>query len=659
MKTNEFDTTLVETQPQRTTKLFQASQNRIHRRADRLFANLMVMQWLAGIAAALWITPNTWIGDTSQTHVHVWAAIFLGGAITALPVFLAWKQPGRVLTRHVIAVGQMLTSALLIHLTGGRIETHFHVFGSLAFFAFYRDWRVLATATIVVAVDHAVRGIFWPQSAFGVLTSSPWRWMEHAGWVVFEDIFLFISIRQSLRDMVEVAAHQAGLEAAKAGVERQVKERTAELAAAHQGLQASEHRIRMMLEASPECVKLVAADGTLLEMNPTGLRLIEADSSENAIGHNVINLIVPEHQGMFRTLNEAIFKGQSRVAEFEIIGLKGTRRWMRTSACPLRDMEGKIIAQLAVTSDISERKRADQQMAELNKQVIDASRQAGMAEVATSVLHNVGNVLNSVNVSTTLLGERLRKSKAPSLARVNTLLKQHSDHLGEFLANDPQGRQVPGFLEILAGQLATEHDFMIGEVQALSRNVGHIKDIVAMQQSFAKIGGLMEAVKVSDLIEDTLRMNASSLTRHEIELVKDIEQGLPSVELDKHKALQIMVNLVRNAKQACDETGRTDKRITIRAFRENDTIRISVADNGVGIPAENLDRIFNHGFTTKKDGHGFGLHGSANAAKEMGGSLTVASEGAGLGAAFILEFPTNSARPSVDPVAPGSQLLSA
>ena len=197
----------------RAAALFDDSLKAVHRRGDRIFGWLMIVQWIAGIAAAFWISPQTWIGATSQTHWHVWAAIFLGGAITSLPVYFAQAMPGRALTRHTIAVAQMLFSGLLIHLTGGRIETHFHVFGSLAFLAFYRDWRVLVTATVVVAIDHATRGMLFPQSVFGILTASPWRWIEHAGWVLFEDFFLFISIRQSTRDMIEVAAHRAELEA--------------------------------------------------------------------------------------------------------------------------------------------------------------------------------------------------------------------------------------------------------------------------------------------------------------------------------------------------------------------------------------------------------------------------------------------------------------
>ncbi len=190
-------------------------QHETYCRTDRLFAGLMVCQWLAGIGAALGISPRTWNGTESQTHVHVWAAVLIGGAITSLPVLLAILRPGRASTRHVIAIGQMLTSALLIHLLGGRIETHFHVFGSLAFLAFYRDWRVLITASAVVAADHFTRGLVWPQSVYGVAAASQWRWLEHAGWVVFEDIFLIWSCRQGTREMLDTARRQILLERAK------------------------------------------------------------------------------------------------------------------------------------------------------------------------------------------------------------------------------------------------------------------------------------------------------------------------------------------------------------------------------------------------------------------------------------------------------------
>jgi signal transduction histidine kinase/DNA-binding response OmpR family regulator len=195
-----------------TAQHFQDHCQQVWQRTDRMFAGLMALQWLAGIGVALWITPLTWIGATSSIHVHVLAAIFLGGAIAAFPILLVFLRPGQAITRHVIAVSQMLVSALLIHLTGGRIETHFHVFGSLAFLAFYRDWRVLVTATIVVALDHFLRGTYWPQSVFGTITPDSFRWIEHAGWVLFEDVFLFIMCHQSVVEMRDIARRQAELE---------------------------------------------------------------------------------------------------------------------------------------------------------------------------------------------------------------------------------------------------------------------------------------------------------------------------------------------------------------------------------------------------------------------------------------------------------------
>ena len=214
---------------QRAHAIFEKQLEVNHRHIDRRFAVLMIIQWLAGIAAALWISPRTWEGRYSHTHVHVWAAIFLGGAISGFPVFLAIRRPGAVLTRHIIAVGQMFACGLLIHLTGGRIETHFQYFGALAFLAFYRDWRVLLSATIVAGADHFIRGIFWPLSIFGVLTASPWRALEHVGWILFEDIFLVLSIRQNLFEMQGVAERQAKLERVNGLVEREVAERTSEL----------------------------------------------------------------------------------------------------------------------------------------------------------------------------------------------------------------------------------------------------------------------------------------------------------------------------------------------------------------------------------------------------------------------------------------------
>ena len=175
---------------ERAVELRRSYEQALWKRTDRLFAGLLALQWIAGVAMALWLSPLAWEGMESHIHPHVWGAVILGGLITIFPIMLALLRPGQMMTRLVISAAQMMHSALLIHLSGGRIETHFHVFGSLAFLSFYRDWRVLVPATAVIALDHAMRGIFWPESVFGVLSASPWRWMEHAGWVIFEDIFL-------------------------------------------------------------------------------------------------------------------------------------------------------------------------------------------------------------------------------------------------------------------------------------------------------------------------------------------------------------------------------------------------------------------------------------------------------------------------------------
>ncbi|WP_339613628.1 response regulator [uncultured Rubinisphaera sp.] len=195
----------------------------------QVFIVLMLLQWIGGILVAVFVSPLTWSGTSSQTHVHVWAAVLLGGLLCSLPIGLSLSYPSWRWTRYVIAFSQMLTSALLIHLTGGRIETHFHVFGSLAFIAFYRDISVLLTATIVTTADHVLRGIIWPQSIYGVVVDAHWRWMEHAGWVIFEVVFLIWAVRRWNNDARHISEQQTRLQMQKEVVESQVKERTREL----------------------------------------------------------------------------------------------------------------------------------------------------------------------------------------------------------------------------------------------------------------------------------------------------------------------------------------------------------------------------------------------------------------------------------------------
>jgi PAS domain S-box-containing protein len=299
---------------------------------------------------------------------------------------------------------------------------------------------------------------------------------------------------------------------------------------------------------------------------------------------------------------------------------------------------GQTLGAVAVVQDITERKHQELELERVHKELMTASRQAGMAEVATNVLHNVGNILNSVNISASLVAERVRQSKAPGVARLAALLLEQGPKLGHFIADDERGRRIPEYLGALGEQLLTDQRMALTELGSLRENLEHIKDTVAMQQSYAKRCGVTETVEVVDLVEDSLRLNAGAFARHGVTLKRDFG-AVPPLTVDKHKVLQILVNLIRNAKYACDDSGRTDKLIILRIETAARGVRIAVIDNGVGIPAENMGRLFSHGFTTRQSGHGFGLHSGALAAQELGGTLHAESGGAGCGASFILELP--------------------
>jgi signal transduction histidine kinase len=305
----------------------------------------------------------------------------------------------------------------------------------------------------------------------------------------------------------------------------------------------------------------------------------------------------------------------------------------------VQDEAGNLLYFEGFVKDITEKKKAEAELEAANRRLLETSRQAGMAEVATAVLHNVGNVLNSVNVSASLMTDAIRKSKLPGLDKALGLMNEQSTNLGDFLTHDPKGKQLPDYLKKLAEHLGTEQAGMLQELGSLSKNIEHIKDLVSMQHAYARVSGVAESIAPAELVDDALRMNAGALTRHDVQVIRQYSE-LPKILVEKHKVLQILVNLISNAKYAMDEAKPPVKRLVMRmGMNGNNRLKIAVIDNGVGISAENLTRIFAHGFTTKKTGHGFGLHSSALAAKEMGGALHVHSEGIGKGASFTLELP--------------------
>jgi len=305
---------------------------------------------------------------------------------------------------------------------------------------------------------------------------------------------------------------------------------------------------------------------------------------------------------------------------------------------------GKV-TKIVLANDVTERNRAERRVEEMHQKLVAASRAAGMAEVATGVLHNVGNVLNSVNVSATMLGDSVRKSKAASVRKVADLLDANKADLPAFFSKDGKGQMLPGYFSTLAQQIEAEQQSRLTEIEQLTNNIAHIKDIVAMQQTYAKVTGVMEDCKPRTLVDEVLRMAGSDLKRCEVKTELNCPKDLPEVSVDRHKVMQILINLVTNARQAMEQTPAPERKLTITAaYDGGGLVNITILDTGCGIAQENLTRVFNHGFTTKETGHGFGLHSAANAAKEIGGRLTGTSDGPGKGAAFTLELPL--ARPA-------------
>ena len=320
--------------PSRIEALFQASEQAIHRRNDRMFAWLMVVQWIGAILAALCISPTTWKGTQGSIHPHVYAAVVLGGLIASLPIGLALRFPGATVTRCTVAFSQMMMSALLVHISGGRIETHFHVFGSLAFLAFYRDWRVLGIATAVTAIDHQVRGIYWPYSVYGVLDQSPFRWLEHAGWVVFIDFFLFFGMGHGLRESRNAAARQAELEATNLMIEASA-EKVRESQEAFERLCATSPVAIFKLDPSGRCVYTNELWGTLTGCSSAeslGLDWRKVIHSDDR--HRVLDLVG------FARLESMNLAGECRVRDghggFRWVSLRIVRRLM-TEQAPLRE----------------------------------------------------------------------------------------------------------------------------------------------------------------------------------------------------------------------------------------------------------------------------------------------------------------------------------
>ena len=402
-------------------------------------------------------------------------------------------------------------------------------------------------------------------------------------------------------------------------------------------------KLSRAVEHSPASVVITDRHGKIEYVNPNFTRLT-GYSLEDAVGKTPRILKSGNMpQEAIKQLWDTILAGREWRGELQNRKKNGELYWEYASISPIIE-NGEITHFVGVKENITERKRTEAELSRLHDELIEASREAGMAEIATGVLHNVGNALNSVNVSACLMLEKLEGNLEEKLCEAAAVLQQQGDKLGEFISRDPRGKHFSTYFENTANTLLNEKQKLVAEARVLLKSVDHISDIVAMQQKYASRGGVSQDFRPSEVMNDALQIANSGLTQHGIH-VEQKYQADCVVAGDRHKLIQILVNLISNAKHAVNDSLGSEKKITLHTARLNDKrIAFVVEDNGVGIAPETQNRLFEHGFTTKKDGHGFGLHSAANAAREMGGELVAHSDGMGDGATFTLYLPVNESR---------------
>jgi two-component system, sensor histidine kinase and response regulator len=634
---------------ERANELFEQHRQEIFRKTDRLFAGLMFFQWIAGIIIALAVAPFTWAGQSSQVHLHVWAAIFLGGAISIFPIWMTHVWPGASINRYVIAVAQMLMSALLISLTGGRIETHFHVFGSLVILSFYRDWRVLIPATIVVALDHFLRGIYWPYSVYGVLTASPLRSLEHAGWVIFEDVFLVISCLRSIREMRSIANRTAALE-------------------------ASEQSFRQIFEEAPIGMAVVGLDESFNRVNTTLCQMVGYTERE-LTQCTTVDITFEDDIPQGRQNAEELLTGGPRSSvERRYIRKNGEVLWITRTACLMRDVDGHPRNFLIMVEDISERKRAEQALCE-NKRELEAAHQANqlimdnsqdvictidewgrfisvsaacehlwgympaeligrpyidfvcpedrvMTNQVADVLRMDGKITDFVNRYTRKDGtlvdvlwsaswsetdkimfcvahdvtDRARIEKALREAKEEADRANHAK--SEFLSRMSHELRTPlnailGFGQLLERQNPTETQrSRVGHIISAGRHllnlINEVLDISRVETGNLQLS--LEPVCLADALEEALSLMRPLAAERKIELPSEapLDQSY-YVMADRQRFKQVLLNLLTNAVKYTPPEGQ----VTVSASpTENGAMRIVVSDTGPGISQEKLTRLF-------------------------------------------------------------------
>lgn len=570
---------------------FTSALTQLRSRTDIFIAKILVVQWLAMIGLALVVSPQTWQGRTATLHAHVWAAIFLGGAISLYPAWLGWKRPGQTATRHIMAVGQMLVSALLIHLTGGRIETHFHVFASLALLALYRDARVFITATIVVYIDHLARGIFWPESVYGVLSATVWRSLEHAGWVLFEVSFLTLSVRVGLSEMRELVARQIGLEEINREKVQEVRDRTVELA-------SSEEQFRAFFRDSPIGLYRVTPAGEFLMTNPALLTILGFDSREelqaaiDSAPQSVVDADRRQFLAQLAATNEILHRDAAWRRR------DGSPLQVRESARAFRDGAGRIMRVDGSIEDITQHRQ-------LEERYQQAQKVQAIGQLAGGVAHDFNNILTVITGYSQILLSKPGFSEEDRRSFTNI--------------RDAGDRAASLTHQLLA----------YSRKQRLQPRIIHLNAITAEMDSM-----------LQRLVGENIRIRTIAVS------------GLAAVKADPSQIQQVVMNLVVNARDAMPGGGQLtietanvtlgdDYSRTHPDVASGNYVMLAVSDTGTGMTAEVMARLFEPFFTTKAPGYGTGLglatcHGIV---KQSGGHIVPYSE-VGHGTTFKVYLPS-------------------
>jgi PAS domain S-box-containing protein len=685
----------------RAEELFQQHRQQIFRQTDQLFAKLMLFQWVGCIVLALVLSPYTWNGEASQVHLHVWAAIFVGGAISLFPVWMTRVWPGAVLTRHVVAVAQMLMSALLIGLTGGRIETHFHVFGSLVILSFYRDWRVLVPATIVVALDHFLRGIYWPYSVYGVLSASPWRSIEHAGWVIFENVFLVISCFRSINEMRFIANRTAALE-------------------------ASDQNSRQLFDEAPIGMAVVDLDNQRFKQVNARLTQMIGYSERELLGRTPLNITHPDDLVETERLVKAMLAGTEHCSvEKRYIRKDGEILWATRTACIIRDKAGRPCNFLIMVEDITERKRAEEALREskrhlegaleANQLIMDNSQDVictidesgrfvmmneasealwGFApaeligrrymelvhpddrpktEKAAADIVMTGKAVDFVNrylrkdggVVHVLWSASWSASKkmmfcvahdVTERTRIEAALREAKEEAdranrakSEFLSRMSHELRTPlnailGFGQLLERQNPTDQqrsrvEHIISAGRHLLNLINEVLDISRIEAGHLQLS--VEPVAVAEVLEEALNLIRPLAADRSMELSVDaqLEKGL-HVLADHQRLKQVLLNLLTNAVKYTAVGGC----VAVSIDRSDSSrMRVVVTDNGAGIASDKLARLFTPfdrlGVEQSGvEGTGLGLALCQRLMHAMGGEIGVSTY-VGKGSAFWIELP--------------------